>query len=452
MFTVNELSAIFSKGRGAAHDAIPIKSVMTDTRVEKKQSLFIPLLGENHDAHGFLMEAIKKGAVAALWQKDHDLPREIPTEFPVFFVEDTLQALQETSSFYLRKVNPTVIGITGSNGKTTTKDLTASVLQVKYRTHKTAGNFNNHVGMPLTILSMPLDTEVAVLEMGMSGAGEISLLSKLAEPRHVVITNIGESHIEYLGTREGIAKAKLEILEGWGGCSFIYDGDEPLLSDYYKTPGALACGFSSSRNDVVITDVVLEENRSLFTIGSQRYELPVSGKHNVKNASYIIALAAKMGLTSAEIQAGFQQLQMSGMRYEKHVGKEGSLIINDAYNASPTSMKATIEMIIQLTSKKNKILILGDMFELGSHADQLHKEVSSVITSEIDAVYTIGSHAGQILEGIKENNTEIELKHFKEKSSLGQHVSQQLSADTVVLIKASRGMKLEALLNDLLNE
>ncbi|GGF11764.1 UDP-N-acetylmuramoyl-tripeptide--D-alanyl-D-alanine ligase [Halobacillus andaensis] len=451
MFKVKELASYFPNGRGATQDSIQIREVMTDTRVEKKQSLFVPLVGENHDAHRFLMNAIKMGAVAALWQEDHELPKEIPTEFPVFFVEDTLRALQETSSFYLRKVNPVVVGITGSNGKTTTKDLTASVLQVKYRTHKTAGNFNNHVGMPLTILSMPLDTEVAVLEMGMSQAGEISLLSKLAQPRHVMITNIGESHIEYLGSREGIAKAKLEILDGWQQGSFIFDGDEELLRKYHQTPQAFACGFQSS-SDVVINDIVLEENRSLFTIDEDLYELSMSGKHNVKNASYVVTLAKELGLTVKEIQTGLKQLQMSGMRFEKHMGLNGALIINDAYNASPTSMKATIEIILELKSKSKKILILGDMFELGAHADQLHKEVSTAITEEISAVYTVGEHAAQIIEGMKERNLDIETKHFKDKDSLSHHVQQQLNSDTVVLLKASRGMKLEVLLNDLLDE
>ncbi|MFG6149005.1 UDP-N-acetylmuramoyl-tripeptide--D-alanyl-D-alanine ligase [Halobacillus sp. B23F22_1] len=451
MFKVKELASYFPNGRGATQDSIIIREVMTDTRVQKKQSLFVPLVGENHDAHRFLMEAIKMGAVAALWQEDHELPKEIPTEFPVFFVEDTLRALQETSSFYLRKVNPVVIGITGSNGKTTTKDLTASVLQVKYRTHKTAGNFNNHVGMPLTILSMPLDTEVAVLEMGMSQAGEISLLSKLAQPRHVMITNIGESHIEYLGSREGIAKAKLEILDGWKQGSFIYDGDEKLLGEYHQTPHAFACGFHSS-SDVVIRDITLEENRSLFTIGKDQYELSMSGKHNVKNAAYVVTLAKEMGLTVKEIQTGLKHLQMSGMRFEKHTGLNGALIINDAYNASPTSMKATIEIILELNSKSKKILILGDMFELGAHADQLHKEVATAITKEITAVYTIGEHAAQIIEGLNERNLDIETKHFKDKDSLSHHVQKQLNSDTVVLLKASRGMKLEVMLNDLLVE
>ncbi|MFC7320354.1 UDP-N-acetylmuramoyl-tripeptide--D-alanyl-D-alanine ligase [Halobacillus campisalis] len=448
MFTINELTSIFPSYRGTADAQILIRGAMTDTRVENKQSLFVPIVGENHDAHKFINEAIKKGAVAALWQKDHELPREIPTEFPVFFVEDTLQALQETSSFYLKKVNPTVIGITGSNGKTTTKDLVASILQVKFRTHKTAGNYNNHIGLPLTILSMPSNTEVAVLEMGMSQAGEISLLSKLAEPSHVIITNIGESHIEYLGSREGIAKAKLEILNGWHDGTFIFDGDEELLNSYLGTDRSVSCGFLS-QSSVVIKVHELLEDRSHFEVLAHNYTLPIAGRHNVKNAAYAISLAQTLGLTPGEIQSGFDNLELSGMRFEKVDGINGSLLINDAYNASPTSMKATIGIIEELQSRSHKILVLGDMFELGEFAGELHEDVATVISDQISSVYTIGEHANRIVESVKVKHPNIESIHFKDKESLSDHLKKKLTANTVVLIKASRGMKLEQLLNDL---
>ncbi|WP_371809563.1 UDP-N-acetylmuramoyl-tripeptide--D-alanyl-D-alanine ligase [Halobacillus sp. Marseille-Q1614] len=449
MFTVQELAAIFTDHRGAADADIPLRQVMTDTRKEKKQSLFIPLAGENFDAHLFLMDAIKNGAVAALWQKGRELPKAVPTEFPVFFVEDTLQALQETSSFYLKKVNPAVIGVTGSNGKTTTKDLVASVLQVKYRTHKTAGNFNNHIGLPLTILAMPEDTEVAVLEMGMSQAGEISLLSNLARPSYAIITNIGESHIEYLGSREGIAKAKLEILDGWQEGAFIFDGDEELLKEYHQKTNAISSGFNSSCRQV-IEKIDEQDDDCYFTINQIRYHLPLSGKHNVKNASYAIALALKLGLTTEEIQKGLKQLELSGMRYEKLEGMHGSLIINDAYNASPTSMKAVIEVILRLKSKQHKVLVLGDMFELGSFSDRLHAGVASAITEDIDAVYTIGEHAAKISEAVQKSQPGIQSRHFTDKQSLSAQVQSDLTPDTVVLIKASRGMKLEELIKDLI--
>ncbi|KHE72750.1 UDP-N-acetylmuramoyl-tripeptide--D-alanyl-D-alanine ligase, partial [Halobacillus sp. BBL2006] len=351
IFEVHELTTLFTEFRGAAKDRISINEIMTDTRKDSKQSFFVPIIGESFDAHQFLSEAIKKGAVATLWQKDRELPAMIPTDFPVFFVEDTTKGLQDLASFYLQKVSPKVIGVTGSNGKTTTKDMVASVLGTHYITHKTQGNFNNHIGLPLTVLSMSQDTEVLVLEMGMDQAGEISVLSKIAHPDHAIITNIGESHIENLGTREAIAEAKLEITDGLkAGGRIIIDGDEALLSNAKKDEAAISCGYNEGNLYTIVIDE-LTDDKSVFTVKGQAYELPMAGRHNVKNATYVIALAEQLGLSNEEIQQGFRQLEMSGMRFEKHAGLNGSLIINDAYNASPTSMKAVIEVVGQLTSK-----------------------------------------------------------------------------------------------------
>ena len=448
---VKELADLFSNHQGAANDQIIIDSVMTDSRKTEKQSLFVPIVGENFDAHQFLGEAIKQGAVAALWQKDQPVPRLAPTDFPLFLVEDTTKALQQVASYYLKKVDPIVVGVTGSNGKTTTKDMVASVLATKYHTHKTAGNFNNHIGLPLTVLSMPLETEAVVLEMGMDRAGEISVLSTLARPDYAIITNIGESHIENFGSREGIAKAKLEITEGLSSeGNLIIDGDEPLLEDQKKLPKTVSCGFGEDA-DYRTSIQQLTDEYSTFTVHEQSYELPMAGEHNVKNATYVIALAERLGLSMEEIQKGFRQLEMSAMRFEKHKGHEGSLIINDAYNASPTSMKAIIKVISDLTSKSKKVLVLGDMFELGEHSEALHASVADAIDETIYAVYTIGDHSRKISEAISATHTTIETKHFTEKKKLSHHVRSLLTEDTVVLIKASRGMKLEELLENLVD-
>ncbi|WLR47039.1 UDP-N-acetylmuramoyl-tripeptide--D-alanyl-D-alanine ligase [Halobacillus litoralis] len=448
---VNELTKLFPKKQGAASDQIHLRSVMTDSRKIAKQSLFVPIVGENFDAHNFLGDAIKQGAVATLWQEDQPLPKLTPTDFPVFFVEDTTKALQQLASYYLKKVDPVVVGVTGSNGKTTTKDLAASVLQIKYKTHKTAGNFNNHIGLPLTVLAMDPETEAVVLEMGMDRAGEISVLSRLAEPNYAIITNIGESHIENLGSREGIAGAKLEITEGLSKeGALILDGDEPLLQEQKSKNWTVTCGFGNTL-DYQAEILQLTDESSTFRVGGQSFELPMAGKHNVKNATYVIALAERLGLSSQEIQQGFQQLQMSGMRFEKHEGQKGSLIINDAYNASPTSMKAIIEVVSQLTSKSRKVLILGDMFELGEQSESLHKSVAAAIDEKIQAVYTIGQDSKAITDAVQNQYPSIETHHFTDKQTLSHHVRQGLTADTVVLIKASRGMKLEELLENLVD-
>lgn len=449
IFEVQELTHLFSTYKGAGADKIAVDSIMTDTRKSAPQSLFVPIVGESFDAHQFAGEAIKQGAVAALWQEDQPLPVLIPTDFPVFFVKDTTKALQDLASWYLKKVDPIVVGITGSNGKTTTKDMTASVLAAKFKTHKTGGNFNNHIGLPLTVLSMLPDTEAVVLEMGMDRAGEISVLSHIAQPDHAIITNIGESHIENLGTREAIAAAKLEITDGLAdeGC-LIIDADEPLLDHVKTRAGTIGCGFGSSCDYKAEITGMTDENFT-FRLMEEDYELPMTGRHNVKNASFVIALAKRLGMTKEEIQQGFRQMQMSAMRFEKHEGYQGSLIINDAYNASPTSMKAMIEVIRQLTSKTKKVLILGDMYELGGKSEELHAGVAEAVDEKIDAVFTIGVHSEKISEAASSRYPDMEVKHFKEKQQASHHIRPLLTADTVVLMKASRGMKLEDMLPDL---
>ncbi|GGC80609.1 UDP-N-acetylmuramoyl-tripeptide--D-alanyl-D-alanine ligase [Thalassobacillus devorans] len=452
LFAVKELCELFPEHKGVAMDSIPLRQVMTDSRKEMKQSVFVPIVGENFDAHEFLKQAIENGAVAALWQKDREVPRFVPTDFPLFFVNDTTEAMQKMAGFYLDKVSPQVIGITGSNGKTTTKDLTAAVLSTKFRTHKTDGNFNNHIGLPLTIFAMPEDTEVAVLEMGMSQAGEIEVLSRLARPDYALITNIGESHIEYLGSREGIAKAKLEIKAGLkGDGALIFDGDEPLLAEELKNPNHWGCGMND-HNRTQIKGLELKDLQSSFVIDGVHYELPLAGKHNVKNASYVITLARLMGLSSELIQQGLGQIQVTGMRFERLAGKGGSLIINDAYNASPTSMKAVIEVIKGMKEKKNKILVLGDVYELGSHAKAMHRSVAEVIDEDIAAVYTFGEDAVEISKAVAEKKLNIKSEHFTDKTSLQQVVEKDLDKDTVVLVKASRGVKLETIIDPLVEK
>ncbi|MCD8500627.1 MAG: UDP-N-acetylmuramoyl-tripeptide--D-alanyl-D-alanine ligase [Bacillaceae bacterium] len=235
------------------------KTVFIDSRLQVEQGLFIPIIGERFDGHEFIFDAIKNGAVATLWDVSKPIPNElIESQFPVFYVNDTLTALQQLAKHYLEFVKPRVIAVTGSNGKTSTKDLIESVVSQVYKTHKTKGNYNNHIGLPLTILSMPSDCEVIILEMGMSDFGEISLLSRIANPDFAVITNIGESHIEQLGSREGIATAKYEIIDGLKEKGVvILDGDEPLLK-VYQHECLITCGYDTN-NHFQITHYQMDE-------------------------------------------------------------------------------------------------------------------------------------------------------------------------------------------------
>lgn len=428
-----------------------IDIVTTDSRETQKNGLFIPLNGEQFDAHDFAEEAIENGAVALLWDSAKNIPNHLKERALFIKVEDTLVALQKIAGLYREKINPVVVGITGSNGKTTTKDIVTSVLKTSYKTHKTAGNYNNHIGLPLTILAMPKNTEILVLEMGMSHYDEISLLSKLAKPDYAIVTNIGESHIEHLGSRVGIAKAKLEILEGLDSTGvFIYDGDEILLKEYDSEINSeiehISCGFEES--PVFKIDVTyISSTHTYFKLNkNESFHIPLHGKHHAKNATYAVALAKRLNISNEKVQLGFDALQITEMRFQWLNGKNGVTIIDDAYNASPTSMKAAIEVVKELSSFESKILVLGDIYELGSHSDELHRSVASVIDSPIDVLFTYGEAAHLISQEVLKAAKPIKLKHFETIEELIEELQHYLIKENLIFFKASRGMHFEKII------
>ena len=424
--------------------------IMTDSRERVDNGLFIPIIGERFDAHQFIEQAIENGAVAALWDRKKEIPSTIPESFVFFFVDDTVQALQQLAKKYRQDVNPIVIGITGSNGKTTTKDLVSSVLATKYRTHRTVGNFNNEIGMPLTILQMKDDTEVLVVEMGMSDFGEIDRLTNIAQPDYAIITNIGESHIEHLGSREGIAKAKLEITNGLKrDGKLLIDGDEKLLDICKEKENVISIGFNENLT-VTITNVQFIKQMTTFEVNGKHYEIPLLGAHHAKNATFAITIGESLELTEEQIQTGLKSVEHTSMRFEWLTGKNGVTIINDAYNASPTSMKAAIDVMKQLTGFKRKIVVLGDILELGEYSESLHRSVAQHISSPIDIVYTYGNEARVISQEIIKRKKGIESSHFDDKEELINKLQEHANDNTVMLFKASRGMKFEQFVENLL--
>ncbi|TRM12308.1 UDP-N-acetylmuramoyl-tripeptide--D-alanyl-D-alanine ligase [Lentibacillus cibarius] len=451
LFTTEWLTTIFPDYRGAANERIAINEVATDSRKTMHHSLFVPLIGEKFDGHNHIQEAIKQGAAAALWDAGKELPAFLPEDFPLFIVRDTLQALQTLAAAYRKKINPTVIGVTGSNGKTTTKDMIASVAASSFRTHHTKGNLNNQIGVPLTILSMPVETEVLVVEMGMNHAGEINVLSEIARPDYGVITNIGESHIEYLGSREAIASAKLEITKGMpkDGC-LIIDGDEALLRQASTCDCVITCGFDAS-NDVAINNVNLTNNHTAFQLNNdeQLYTIPLLGSHHALNAAFAVTVAELLNIKKRDAKQALASLEWTSMRFELLTGRNGSSVINDAYNASPTSMKAAINVVKQMEGFKRKVLVLGDMFELGEHAETLHRSVAASIDQSFDAVFTLGKHAAEITLAV---NTEdkIDSRHFTSRETLLRAVEAYTKEGTLILFKASRGMQFESLLDQVM--
>lgn len=424
-----------------------IQGVCIDTRKLVKGSLYVPIIGQNFDGHQFVEEAINQGVAAALWQSNVPNP---PEHLPILIVEDTLEALQQLAKSYRHQLNVKVVGITGSNGKTTTKDMVTKLLSLQYKVQKTEGNYNNHIGLPFTILQLEEDTEMAVLEMGMSGRGEIDFLSRLASPDAVIITNIGESHLLDLGSREGIAEAKLEILNGLkANGKIIYFGDEPLLRDkldQYEGDATLFTFGKTEGNTIYPTEVTTSDSGSHFKVNNhdEDYHLPVLGTHNIMNALSAMLVANQFNIPFSKFNEGFKSLKLTNMRMELLEGINGVKIINDAYNASPTSVKAAIELVSSLPGYERKILVLGDMLELGPDEVEFHYEIGKALQPEkINLVYTFGKLANEIARGARESLLENQVLTFTNKQALIDELKKQSTPDTLVLVKASRGMKLE---------
>ena len=427
-----------------------IQGVTTDSRLVEEGNLFFPLVGDVFNGHEFVDKTIRMGASAVIWKENEPNP---PKNIPVIFVKDTLVALQSLAKAYLHKVNPKVVGITGSNGKTTTKDLVAAVLETTYKVHKTKGNFNNHIGLPLTILAMNEDAEIAVLEMGMSGKGEIELLSTVSTPDVAVITNIGEAHLMDLGSREGIAEAKLEIVKGLKSDGLlIYQGDEPLLQDRVASLSYATVTFGeNSTNDYRPANVSQEINGTSFSINDSTYFIPVLGRHNVSNALAAYAVAKFFTVEDEAIRQGFLTCKITGGRLELLQSKNGVTVINDAYNASPTSMVAAIQLLEDLKGVNQKYVVLGDMLELGKDEREYHRQVgSSIKRDKINHIFTYGKLSQEIAIGAKQNRQAEFVHHFENKQELIEQLQGMVKQNDIILVKASRGMKLEEVVNALI--
>ena len=297
-----------------------INGVSIDSRKINEGALFIPFKGENVDGHRFITQALNDGAGAVFSEKENK--HSEGNQGPIIWVEDTLIALQQLAKAYLNHVNPKVIAVTGSNGKTTTKDMIESVLSTEFKVKKTQGNYNNEIGMPLTLLELDEDTEISILEMGMSGFHQIELLSHIAQPDIAVITNIGESHMQDLGSREGIAKAKFEITTGLKTNGiFIYDGDEPLLKPHVnqvKNAKLISIGLNSDSTYTCHMNDVKNEGIHFTINQKEHYHLPILGTHNMKNAAIAIAIGHELGLNETIIQNNIHNVQLTAMRMERH--------------------------------------------------------------------------------------------------------------------------------------
>ena len=425
-----------------------IRSVSTDSRSIQSGALFVPIVGDNFDGHDFIPQAIEKGAGVVLAEHGR-----MPMDFPHIIVECTRKALLRLAAYYLKLIGPKVIGITGSAGKTTLKDMIASILTKKFRTKKTIGNFNNDIGMPLSVFELRDLDEVIVLEMGMNHAGEIAPLSLAAEPDIVVITNIGDAHIENFENREGILHAKLEIIEGLKktGCAF-FNGDDPLLtgSIAQKKTAGLSVFYPNSANIVCAKSQGLMGTECHFNWQNTdvHVNVPLPGSHIVTNALLTTAVCLGLGCTPEDIAAGFKDFEPSAGRLNI-TNTGGMTIINDIYNSSPDALKGSLRILAEQSGRK--VAILGDMLELGHMAVVRHKEAGEFVAElGIDVLITSGDLAKYIHESYAAASEKGIALHFDTKGDFIAKKDDVLIEGDTVLVKASRGAKFEEIMVSLI--
>ncbi len=423
-----------------------ISGVSTDSRKVAEGDIFFPLIGEQHDAHDFIPQAVERGCRTFILSRE---PDGLSGPFNIIQVEDTTKALQELAAYYLSLFSMIKIGVTGSTGKTSTKEMLYWIFSEKYKTARNIGNFNNHIGLPLTVLSIPEDTEAGVFEMGMSELGEIDLLAKLVRPDIGVITNIGISHIENLGSRENILKAKLEITNYFttDGILIVNEDNDFLSRDDVQGNYKIVTTGETGRSNFIISNIIDNGEEGIeFTIEhkkeTQTFHLNVPGRHNAYNGALAVAAAVSCGITMAEAAKGLLKLEITDKRLNIK-GKNGMKIIDDTYNASPDSMKAAID-VLTATKGFRKIAILADMFELGENSDAFHAEVGRYAAeSSVDILIAVGTQAKHIYEAAKEILGEQKVHYYETKELLMGDIGSMISSGDVILLKGSRGMAMD---------
>ena len=410
---------------------VQIKNVVMDSRKVIEGSLFFAI----NNGNSYVKDVLDKGTSLVIADNTDIKDKR------VIKVTDTIATMQDLATKYRNKLDIQVVGITGSNGKTTTKDIVYSLLSVKAKTLKTEGNYNNHIGLPYTLLNVTDEEKFVVLEMGMSSLGEIRRLGEISSPNYAIITNIGDSHIEFLKTRDNVFKAKTELLEFVDKENTFVCGDDEYLGklDVNKV------GFNEN-NDYKIESYEFSNKGSKFILDGKEYEMSLLGKHNISNTAIAIELAKKIGLTDEEIQKGLKEIKISNMRFQEiKIGND--IYINDAYNASPMSMKAAIDTLNEIYNDKYKIAILGDMLELGENEVDYHIDVLNyLLDKKIKLIYLYGERMKKAYDIFMKNKSEeYRFWYYPTKEGIVESL-KNIKMDKVILLKASRGIKLEEII------
>jgi UDP-N-acetylmuramoyl-tripeptide--D-alanyl-D-alanine ligase len=420
--------------------------VSTDTRKIEEDNLFIALKGENFNGNDYAINAIEKGASIVIVDEVKFGIEDLNNKGTIIKVKDTKTALGDLARFYRKKIGIKVVGITGSTGKTSTKDLVAAFLSGKYKVFKTQGNFNNEIGLPLMIFQLSKEYDIAVLEMGMSNFGEINKLANIALPDIAAITNIGVAHIEYLKTRENILKEKMSIADFFGNKnSLIVNCENDMLKTVTECDkfSLEKIGYDENYNLYAKNIKLTSENTSFDVVTqdkkSYRFTLNMVGEHNVLNALIGIQIARNFGLTFEEMEKGLENFNATSMRLE-FINKNNFIIINDSYNANPDSMKAALE-VLKNYSGSRKIAVLGTMGELGDYAREAHIEVGKFAKGKADILLTTGEFKEYYQEGFREGTMV-----FKSKQELIEALTDMIKTNDTILVKASRSAKFEEII------
>jgi len=422
-----------------------IHKVIIDSRQDGTGGVFFAIKGEATDGHLYIDQAVENNVTAIVVHNDLEIDK---VNTAVIKVTDTTQALLDFAGYYKSLFNIPVVAITGSCGKTTTKDIIASVLSQKFNTLKTRGNYNNQTGLPQNIFNLNSSHQMAVLEMGMSNFGEIYNMAKRVKPDIAVITNIGYSHIEYLKSRENILKAKTEILSFFNEKNIaVINGDDDYLknisSDNYKI---YKVGVHAG--DIKVEGIRQIKSGIEFNVGDEKYCFPLIGIHNVYNCLYAITIAKIYGLSHSQIQAGFDAFKPSANRMDikEH---NGYTIINDAYNSNPAAAKAALDVLKNIDKQGRKIAVLADMLELGQFSKSLHEEIGKYAANcEIDMLITIGKEAQYIFTSAKEAGV-ANAEYFTDNKSASNYIQSIIRPGDIILFKGSRGMRLEQIINNI---
>jgi len=449
--TLAEASQAMRASKSAA-GAAGISGVSIDTRTLQAGELFFALRGEHTDGHRFVDSAFERGAGAVVVSDS----AAQSAEGPVLVVDDTVAALQRLAGWYRSRFDLPVVGITGTNGKTTTKDMTAAVLSTRFRTLKTEGNYNNHIGVPLTLLGLSARHEAAVIEIGMSHPGEVRTLAAIAEPRIGVITNVAEAHLETMGSREAIADAKGELLDALpkDGTAILNGDDELVMSQARRARGDVRT-FGVAQDADFRAEGIEERATSVgFSVaGDGTFEVPLPGRHNVANALAAVAVGSVLGVGPEDASRGLSGFESSPLRM-KIIEIGDWRVLNDAYNCNPGSLRASLETLVGLGGGRRTAAALGDMLELGPASDSAHRTAGRFAAGlGIDLIYLFGTEVRSLREGALEGGMAPgSVRLFETKDELARALAAELNGPAVILVKGSRGTRMEEVVETLTKE